>query len=114
VRLRKRRAKTRIDGLHKKICRKEKGQAVMTSGLVVCLADDVSEADGVIRALQSCPLLTLGDQNGRWVTAALQTEDAETSDFWYRWVRDLTGVIDVEVVFVHWDDAKGDSPNESQ
>ncbi len=77
---------------------------MMTSGLLVCLASETSLREQAMAELRSCPQLTLGEQQGSWLTAALQTDDAEESERWHHWMQEIPGVRAVEVVFVHWDD----------
>ena len=77
--------------------------AMMTSGLVVMLEEDSPESISALAEIHSAPALTLGEQTGRWLSVALETDDADESERWHEWLRRLPGVEDVEVVFVHWD-----------
>lgn len=83
----------------------------MTSGLLLSLSGDASAVEQALAQLRACPVLTLGDRQGSWLTAALQTSGPEESERWHRWMQGLPGVGDVEVVFVHWDD-EGDRHHE--
>lgn len=76
---------------------------MMTSGLVVMLETDSLNSASALAAIRAMPALTLGEQNGRWLSVALETGHAEESERWHDWLSRLPGVEDVEVVFVHWD-----------
>ena len=69
---------------------------VMTSGLVVTLTPGAS-----LDALDS--VFTVGERVGDRLAVALEAEDADASERWTEWLRRSSGVLGVEVVFVHWD-----------
>lgn len=79
---------------------------MMVSGLVVMLGPDEPEQGQALTAIHSAPGFTVGDQNGRLLSVALETRDANESEHWHDWIAALPGVEGVEVVFVHWDDAE--------
>lgn len=84
---------------------------MMTSGLLLSLAGDASAVEKALAELRACPVLTLGDRQGPWVTAALQTSGPEESERWHHWMEAIPGVGGVEVVFVSWDE-EGDIHDE--
>lgn len=79
----------------------------MVCGLVVMLDPDSPEGHSALAAIRSAPSLEVGEQNGRWLSVALETSDAEECERLHDWMNRIPGVEGVEVVFVHWDDAEG-------
>ncbi len=84
---------------------------MMTSGLIVMLDPDSPAGDSALAALRAADPFTVGDQRGRLLSAVLETRDAVESERWHDWLRQVPGVEDVEVVFVHWEDADAEVPH---
>lgn len=79
---------------------------MMTSGLVLMLDPDSSEGDSAIETIRSIPSFILGDQNGCWLSVALEADGPRESENWHDWLRSLPGVASVKVVFVHTGDVE--------
>lgn len=79
---------------------------MMTSGLVVTLVPNSPEAASAVASIRAAPALTVGDRAGSSLTVALEAADAGESERWHDWLRRLPGVVDTEVVFVHWDESE--------
>jgi nitrate reductase NapAB chaperone NapD len=79
---------------------------MLTSGLVVILEPDASNADSALAAIRSNPVFTIGEQNGCWLSVASEADDPDESEQWHDWLSRLPGVVNVEVVFVHSDDTE--------
>lgn len=71
---------------------------VLTSGLVVTLAPGTR-----LGSLEEVPAFTVGAPTGDQLPVALEAEGAAASERWTEWLRRVPGVVNVEVVFVHWD-----------
>jgi nitrate reductase NapAB chaperone NapD len=79
---------------------------MMTSGLVVMLEPESPESAAALEAIRGTPTFILGDQNGCWLSVALEADNGAESEHWHDWLRRLPGVASVEVVFVHSDDVE--------
>jgi hypothetical protein len=77
-----------------------------TSGLVITLSSDAALAAEAERALTAAGPFTLGPANGPRRAATLETSDPRAAHDWHDRAAALPGVIGVEVVFVHWDEAE--------
>lgn len=77
-----------------------------TSGLVITFADDPSLARGAQLDLVAAGPFILGDAGGPCRAVTLETTDPRAAHDWHEWAEKLPGVVGVEVVFVHWDDAE--------
>ena len=79
----------------------------MTSGLVVTLDPGSPDAERSIAAIRATPAFTLDSERGGWqVPVALEAESVMECERWCEWLRGLPGVVGIEVVFVHWDEAE--------
>jgi len=76
---------------------------MMISGLVLTLD---SQPSGAVDTIRSRPHLTLGEQNGRLLSIAIEANTPAESEELHNWLIDVPGVENVEVVFVHRDDAE--------
>ena len=77
-----------------------------TSGLVITLSGDPALAAAAEQALTAAGPFTLGPATGSRRAATLETADPKAAHDWHEWAAALHGVIDIEVVFVHWDDVE--------
>jgi hypothetical protein len=77
-----------------------------TSGLVITFADDPPLARGAQLELAAAGPFTLGEANGPCRAVTLEAADPRAARDWHEWAEALPGVIGVEVVFVHWDEAE--------
>lgn len=76
-----------------------------TSGLVITFADDPSLARGAQLELAAAGPFTLGDASGPCRAVTLEATDPRAARDWHEWAEGLPGVVGVEVVFVHWEEA---------
>lgn len=77
-----------------------------TSGLVITLSDDPSQAAEALRDLAASGPVTLGEVRGSLRAAVLETTGPKAAHDWHDRAAAVPGVVGVEVVFVHWDDAE--------
>lgn len=77
-----------------------------TSGLVVTFADDPHLARGAQLELAAVGPFELGDASGPCRAVTLETTDPKAARDWHEWAEGLPGVVGVEVVFVHWEEAE--------
>ena len=75
-----------------------------TSGLVITFAADPVLASGAQGELTVAGPFTLGEARGPRQAVTLETTDPKATHDWHDWAEALSGVENVEVVFVHWDD----------
>lgn len=73
------------------------------SGLLILLAADADHATEASAALASDPRLTLGQRQGRRLTAALETESEAASEEAFESLRRLRGVEDIQIASVAFD-----------
>jgi nitrate reductase NapAB chaperone NapD len=73
----------------------------MIGGLVVYLAQDDSLAQQATSAMREQPGLDLGEQTGRRLPAVVESMESQTVEETTDWIRNLPGVVHVDVVFVH-------------
>ena len=76
---------------------------MMTSGLVVTLDSHRPDA---VAAIRSQPHITIGEHNGRLLSLAIEAGSPFETEQVHDWLAGLPGVENVEVVFVHRDDAE--------
>lgn len=76
-----------------------------TTGLVVTLSQQPEESAAAVAELEAAGPFTLGQACGACRAVALEAADPEAARRWHEWAAGLPGVLAVEVVFVHWDDA---------
>jgi hypothetical protein len=79
---------------------------MVTSGLVVTLAQGSPETDRALDAIRAAPGITVGERNNWRLPVALEADGPEASERCCDWLRALPGVAGVEVVFVHWDEVE--------
>jgi hypothetical protein len=70
------------------------------SGLVVSVADE-DIADGVALVIGDAGPFTLGERVGPRLAVALVAEDGPAAGRWHEWLRQLPGVVKVDVAFVY-------------
>ena len=75
------------------------------SGLVVSVADDEA-AERVIERLAQDESFALGERVGPRLVVALDAADARTAERKHEWLRQLPGVVKVDVAFVYLDTAE--------
>lgn len=75
-----------------------------TTGLVLMLAADPALANAALRQLAAAGPFTVGEPLGDCRSAVLETADPKAAHDWHDWAAALSGVVGLEVVFVHWDD----------
>ena len=56
--------------------------------------------------IRSQPHITIGEQDGRLLSLAIEAISSAESEQVHDWIADLPGIESVEVVFVHRDDAE--------
>jgi hypothetical protein len=81
---------------------------MMTSGLVMILDPGSPARESTLAAIRDVPAFTVGEEIDSSWSVALEAGDGAESERWCEWLRQLPGVAGVEVVFVHWDDSKGE------
>lgn len=74
------------------------------SGLLITLAPEVPRAERALAVLAVRPDLTLGQRCDRWLSAALEVEDAAASRAAHDAIAALPGVAFVDVVSVDFGD----------
>lgn len=77
-----------------------------TSGLVVTFAADPALARGAQLELAAAGPFALGEANVPCRAVTLEVADPKAAREWHEWAEALPGVVGVEVVFVHWDEAE--------
>lgn len=75
------------------------------SGLRITLAADGAEARSACDELASCAVLELGRREGRYLAAVLDTETEDCNKQIWHWLTSRRGVVNIDVVFVGFDDA---------
>lgn len=79
------------------------------SGLVVALADDALGQQSADR-IAAAPQIEVGRRTAHKLAVVVETASSdEDRDLW-QWLRDLPGVVHVDVVFIGFDDPSQDSP----
>jgi hypothetical protein len=75
----------------------------LTAGLIISLTHDCVAAD-LRERLSGREGLTLGEQERRWLPAAIEAEDAGALRALHDWIAAQPGVAFVDVVHVHFED----------
>jgi nitrate reductase NapAB chaperone NapD len=75
------------------------------SGLVVSVADSAS-AERVAELVRCAGSFTLGPRVGERITVALEAADGRSAAQKHEWLRQLPGVVKVDVAFVYADPAE--------
>ena len=75
------------------------------SSFVVTLPENREAAESIRSAMNSMGVFTLGDQQGRRLPVVLEAPDGATARHWHEWIENLSGVIQVEVAFVSFDES---------
>jgi hypothetical protein len=81
--------------------------------LVISMATEGRTADEAAAAIAGRPEFRVGSRQGQRLPAVLDTPDAETDRRCWRWLRGLPGVAHVDVVFIHFEDARPATPLET-
>ena len=74
------------------------------SGLVVAV--DPARAVDVALAVREAGPFTVGEQVGDRLTIALDADRPSSAEWWHNWLRELPGVVKVDVAFVYADPAE--------
>jgi nitrate reductase NapAB chaperone NapD len=87
------------------ICGPATGNRAMTiSGLLITLTDDPETSDAVITALQDDPRIDVGERLGPYLPVVADTTGKQESQRLWDELRELAGVINVNLAFAHLDD----------
>lgn len=78
---------------------------MQTCAWVVTLTADEPRAEAVRQTLRGAGPFTLGPMQGNKLAVVVETTDPHEAQAWHEWAAALPGVENIEVVFVHWEDA---------
>jgi hypothetical protein len=76
-----------------------------TCGLIITFEDDPIVRGAAEYAVVSAGPFTLGESSGPRAAAVLEAHNPQAAHDWHDWALGVPGVIGLEVVFVHWDEA---------
>ena len=77
----------------------------MVGGLCVHLTEDVNQSQRAIALMRQRESITLGKPHGQRLPAVVESADRADAEANLEWLRHLPGVLHVDVVFVHFDEA---------
>lgn len=77
-----------------------------TCGLVLNLCADPALALTTLDHLAAAGPFIINPSSGASRAVVLETSDPHSSQYWHDWAVALPGVANLEVVFVHWDEAE--------
>jgi hypothetical protein len=77
---------------------------MFTSGLILTVSEDATQAEAAWNAIRDAGPFTLGEWIGPCRAAVLEARDTRETHDWHDWLLACPGVMDVEIVFVHWDE----------
>ncbi len=73
------------------------------NGLVVTLGDDEEQNRTVLSLIEESPNITLGERNANRVPIVVESEEEKSAQQLHDWIQSLSGVQQVEVVFIGCD-----------
>lgn len=75
-----------------------------TSGLVITLDSEISDHEELLRSLRADPMITVGVCQTNKCAIVLETESKQQDREYWEWIRSLTGVADLQVAFIGFDE----------
>ena len=73
----------------------------MISGLVIHLSHDEALSEGATSEIQKRGGVEMGDQVGQRLPLVVESTETTTASETAEWLKNLTGVVHVDVTFVH-------------
>ena len=77
------------------------------SGLVITYTDCNSQSEEALATLRADPRIELGERNGPLQPIVIDTSDRDEDRVLRESLQDLDGILKIDVVFVHVDEADG-------